>query len=88
MRKSSTDRHAEACGVDPTKNGYGGKNVSERRIALKARLRKGHLVVAPGIFDMISAKIADGMGFEALYMTGYGTVASHLGLPDAGLADL
>ena len=26
------------------------------------------------------------MGFEALYMTGYGTVASHLGLPDAGLA--
>jgi 2-methylisocitrate lyase-like PEP mutase family enzyme len=26
------------------------------------------------------------MGFESLYMTGYGTVASHLGLPDAGLA--
>ena len=26
------------------------------------------------------------MGFDALYMTGYGTVASHLGLPDAGLA--
>ena len=26
------------------------------------------------------------MGFEALYMTGYGTVASHLGLADAGLA--
>ncbi len=26
------------------------------------------------------------MGFEALYMTGYGTVASHLGLPDAGIA--
>ena len=27
-----------------------------------------------------------GDGFRALYMTGYGTVASHLGLPDAGLA--
>ena len=26
------------------------------------------------------------MGFEALYMTGYGTVASNLGLPDAGIA--
>jgi 2-methylisocitrate lyase-like PEP mutase family enzyme len=26
------------------------------------------------------------MGFDALYMTGYGTVASHLGLPDAGIA--
>ncbi len=68
------------------KNGYGSKSVSERRIALKARLRKGHLVVAPGVFEMISAKIADELGFEALYMTGYGTVASHLGLPDAGLA--
>jgi 2-methylisocitrate lyase-like PEP mutase family enzyme len=35
---------------------------------------------------MVSAKIADAMDFEALYMTGYGTVASYLGLPDAGLA--
>jgi 2-methylisocitrate lyase-like PEP mutase family enzyme len=35
---------------------------------------------------MISAKVADAMGFDALYMTGYGVVASHLGLPDAGLA--
>ncbi len=33
---------------------------------------------------MISARIADGMGFSALYMTGYGVSAS-LGLPDAGL---
>jgi 2-methylisocitrate lyase-like PEP mutase family enzyme len=33
---------------------------------------------------MISAKIADGFGFKALYMTGYGVSAS-LGLPDAGL---
>src|SRR5690606_33622654 len=40
----------------------------------------------PGVFELISARIADGMGFPALYMTGYGTVASHLGLPDAGLA--
>lgn len=35
---------------------------------------------------MISAKIADSFDFDALYMTGYGVVASHLGLPDAGLA--
>jgi 2-methylisocitrate lyase-like PEP mutase family enzyme len=34
---------------------------------------------------MISARIADGLGFQALYMTGYGVSASHLGLPDAGL---
>ncbi|MCW5747673.1 MAG: isocitrate lyase/PEP mutase family protein [Alphaproteobacteria bacterium] len=53
---------------------------------LRATLRRGEFVVAPGVFDLISARIADGMGFHALYMTGYGTVASHLGLPDAGLA--
>jgi 2,3-dimethylmalate lyase len=53
---------------------------------LKARLAAGEFVVAPGVFDLISARIADRMGFQVLYMTGYGTVASHLGLPDAGLA--
>jgi 2-methylisocitrate lyase-like PEP mutase family enzyme len=53
---------------------------------LRPRLAKKELLVAPGVFDGISARIADQMGFEALYMTGYGTVASHLGLPDAGIA--
>ena len=53
---------------------------------LRARLAQKQLLVAPGVFDGISAKIADQMDFEALYMTGYGTVASHLGLPDAGIA--
>jgi len=53
---------------------------------LRQLLAGGKLIVAPGVFDMISAKIADRLGFDALYMTGYGTVASHLGLPDAGLA--
>lgn len=53
---------------------------------LRQRLANGEFIVAPGVFDMISALTADRMGFPALYMTGYGTVASHLGLPDAGLA--
>ncbi|PWB65127.1 MAG: carboxyvinyl-carboxyphosphonate phosphorylmutase, partial [Bradyrhizobiaceae bacterium] len=56
------------------------------RKTLSARLKEPGLISAPGVFDMISARIADAMGFDALYMTGYGTVASHLGLPDAGLA--
>ena len=38
------------------------------------------------MFDGISARIADTAMPGALYTTGYGTVASHLGLPDAGLA--
>lgn len=54
--------------------------------SLRSRLAAGEFVVAPGVYDMISAKLADRMGFPALYMTGYGTVASFLGLPDAGLA--
>ena len=52
---------------------------------LKKALAGKGLVTAPGVYDMISAKIADGLGFSALYMTGYGVSAS-LGLPDAGLA--
>lgn len=53
---------------------------------LNEQLKGKGLVVAPGIFDMISVKIADAVGFDALYMTGYGVTASHLGLPDAGIA--
>jgi 2,3-dimethylmalate lyase len=52
---------------------------------LKSLLDAGEFVVAPGVFEMLSAKIADRLGFKALYMTGYGVSASHLGLADAGL---
>lgn len=53
---------------------------------LKQSLASGDFILAPGIYDMISALIADRMGFKALYVTGYGTVASALGIPDAGIA--
>ncbi|NVO16513.1 MAG: isocitrate lyase/PEP mutase family protein [Rhodoplanes sp.] len=46
----------------------------------------GTVLIAPGVYDMLSARFADRIGFDVLYMTGFGTVASHLGLPDAGLA--
>ena len=54
--------------------------------ALRHLLARGEFILAPGIYDGISARVADGMGFPALYMTGYGATASMLGLPDAGLA--
>ena len=60
-------------------------NPQEQRAALARRVRDRNLTIAPGVFDMISAKIADRAGFDALYMTGYGIAASHMGLPDAGL---
>src|SRR6185369_10693007 len=53
--------------------------------SLKTLLAAGEFILAPGVFEMFSARIADRMGFKALYMTGYGVSASHLGLPDAGL---
>jgi 2-methylisocitrate lyase-like PEP mutase family enzyme len=52
---------------------------------LRSMLVAGDFIVAPGVFEMFSAKIADRMEFKALYMTGYGISASHLGLADAGL---
>lgn len=58
----------------------------DKKSTLAARLRRKEFTAAPGVFELISARVADGMGFDALYMTGYGTVASYLGLPDAGLA--
>ncbi|MBP0617501.1 isocitrate lyase/PEP mutase family protein [Jiella mangrovi] len=54
--------------------------------SLKQAITSGEFVTAPGVFELISAMIADTAGFQALYVTGYGTVASALGLPDAGLA--
>jgi len=53
---------------------------------LRRLLAEGKFVAAPGVFEMITARIAENIGFDAVYVTGYGTVASHLGLPDAGLA--
>jgi len=55
------------------------------REVLNAR-PKDRAIAAPGVYDMVSLRMAARMGFDALYMTGYGTVGSHLGLPDAGLA--
>jgi 2,3-dimethylmalate lyase len=53
---------------------------------LRTLVEKTPFVTCPGVFDLVSAKLADRTGAGALYMTGYGVVASYLGLPDAGLA--
>lgn len=52
---------------------------------LKQMIEAGEFISAPGVFDMISTLVADRMGFPALYVTGYGIAASHMGLPDAGI---
>ena len=56
------------------------------RACLRDLLAGPGCLALPGVYDGISARVAAQVGFEALYMTGYGTVASALGVPDAGLA--
>jgi len=55
---------------------------------LRQLLDAGRTIVAPGCYNALSAKILDTVGFPALYMTGYGTSLSLLGMPDAGLATM
>jgi len=54
--------------------------------SLRKALAEKRFILAPGVFDMISAKVADGMGFDCIYGTGFGAVASALGVADAGIA--
>ena len=58
----------------------------EKRKIFASLINDQEVVLAPGVFDMVSAKLAERESHSALYMSGYATVASYLGLPDAGLA--
>lgn len=51
---------------------------------LRQMLSSPNMVVAPFVFDAFQAKIAQAAGFEAVYMTGFGTAAAR-GFPDVGL---
>jgi methylisocitrate lyase len=45
----------------------------------------GRALVVPGVYDVLSALLAERAGFPAVVLTGYGLAASHLGEPDFGL---
>ena len=53
-------------------------------MTLRARLEKG-VLIAPGAYDGLTARIATRAGAEAVYMTGFGVAGSHLGVPDIGI---
>ena len=59
-----------------------------KRERLKAMIQARELIQAPGVYDALTAKIVEAQGFDALYMTGYGTAAGTFGLPDIGLITL
>ena len=52
--------------------------------ALRGRLRAGDTVLMAGVFDALSARLAFDAGFETLFVSGYCTSATLLGLPDFG----
>jgi len=54
------------------------------RAHLRKMLATPEPIVAPFVFDCLQAKLAVSAGFDAIYMTGFGTAAAH-GYPDLGL---
>src|SRR5216117_4570955 len=54
---------------------------------LRAMLKQDEMVVAPGAYDCITARLIEQAGFSAVYMTGAGTAAT-LGYPDFGLVTM
>src|SRR5256886_17084417 len=52
---------------------------------LRELLVQRDLLVAPGAYDALSARLIAQAGFPAVYTTGFGTAASVLGQPDVGL---
>ena len=56
-------------------NGYGTRPPSVRRQRLRAALAGPGPIVAPGVHDLISVRLAERAGFETLFMSGYGVVA-------------
>ena len=52
---------------------------------LQNALASGTLVVAPGAYDALSARLVARAGFPAVYMTGFGATAARIGQPDIGL---
>jgi carboxyvinyl-carboxyphosphonate phosphorylmutase len=55
---------------------------------LRELIEGSDILVAPGAHDAISAKLIEAVGFDAVYMTGFGTAASVFGLPDIGFLTL
>ena len=53
--------------------------------SLETLIAGGEIVMAPGAPDPLTARLVEQAGFPAVYMTGFGATASHLGLPDLGL---
>ncbi|HXJ09185.1 MAG TPA: isocitrate lyase/phosphoenolpyruvate mutase family protein, partial [Burkholderiales bacterium] len=52
---------------------------------MRERLKKNRILVAPGVYDALTALLAERAGFEALYLSGASIAYTRLGRPDIGL---
>jgi methylisocitrate lyase len=55
---------------------------------LRAMLASGKMLVVPGAFDPMSAKLVERAGFPAVYIGSYATAAAGFGMPDVGLVTM
>jgi methylisocitrate lyase len=61
------------------------QNVRKKSTLFRNLLTRPGIIVAPGVYDALSARICEMAGFEAVQHSGYGTAAVQLGKPDVGL---
>lgn len=57
-------------------------------VSLRARLQNGKILVAPGAYDALTARLLEEAGFEAVYRGGYAASAAAFALPDLGITTL
>ncbi len=62
--------------------------MSTRSARLRELLSREEILMAPGAHDALTARIAEKCNFEAIYMTGAGTVNTQLGMPDHSIITL
>lgn len=55
---------------------------------LRRLIERKRILVAPGCYNALTAKIIEKAGFAAAYLSGYGISVSLLGMPDVGLATM
>ena len=55
---------------------------------LRQLLSEKGCIVAPGVYNPLTAKMAEAAGFEAVYISGYGIHVTHFGLPNVGIVTM
>ena len=64
------------------------KTANEKRKRLRELIASGEMIISPGAYDAISARLIEKMGFQCMSLGSYGTAAALYGLPDIGLVTL